>query len=156
MKKVFSAIIFLLILITGLLSFFSANEKRETLHTFALDTVINITAQKKDAALVKEALSLCSHYENIFSRTNPESELYKVNSKEKTVLSSDLEKVLSFSLDFCRRTDGAFDITVAPLTKLWNIKERKVPPEENEISEALRNVGYEKVTLSPFSLLTVS
>lgn len=152
MKKVFSAIIFLLILITGLLSFFSANEKRETLHTFALDTVINITAQKKDAALVKEALSLCSHYENIFSRTNPESELYKVNSKEKTVLSSDLEKVLSFSLDFCRRTDGAFDITVAPLTKLWNIKERKVPPEEKEISEALRNVGYEKVTLSPFSL----
>ena len=122
-----------------------------TRQTFALDTVINITTEEKDSDKISEAFNLCNKYEKIFSRTNPESKLYLLNSGS-SELTEDIEKVLSFSLDISRLTNGAFDITVAPLVDLWNIKERKTPPTANEIESALSAIGYEDITLTPINL----
>lgn len=88
----------------------------------------------------------------MFSRTDSESELCRLNGGEIKTPESELKSLIETGLSFSRLTDGAFDITLAPLTDLWNIKERKIPPESSEIAAALRNTGYERVTLSPFSL----
>ena len=151
MKKVFLPLLIAIILLTAVF-LVQSSEKRQTLHTYAFDTVINITAPKKVAALSNKALDRCMKYEDVFSRTSSKSELFAINAGKKTTLSEDMKKVLDFSLSFSSLTDGAFDISVAPLTSLWNIKERTVPPTKEEIESILPLIGYEEITLSPFSL----
>lgn len=148
MKKVFIP----LLLITMLFLSSCAGKKRETLHTYAFDTIVNITVDKSDISYVYEALGMCSELENIFSRTLEESELSKINQKKVPTLSADMENVLDFSLSFSKLTDGAFDITIAPLTALWNIKERSAPPSESEIITAKEKVGYSNISLSPLDI----
>ena len=118
MKKLF--LVFTTIFMVFALT--ACSGKSITRQSYALDTVISITTDEKSRSRISEAFSLLNDYEKIFSRTNPESELYLLNNGSEK-LSDDMEKVLSFSLEMSRITDGAFDITVAPLVDLWNIKE---------------------------------
>jgi len=144
--------IFFFIVIIPLLFSSCATPQRVTRQSFAFDTVINITVDKKDSSLIIEAFSLCTGYEKIFSRTDAESELYKLNEGEITSPSEDIKKVSGLSLRISELTDGAFDITSAPLSDLWNVSERKIPPADAEIEKALSLTGYEKVSLNPFDL----
>ena len=147
MKKI------LLIIIVCFVVFTSScinGSKNVTRQTFLLDTVINITTNKEDSERINEAFTLLREYENVFSRTKPESKLSLLNNGQGE-LTEDIEKVLSFSLEMSRFTDGAFDVTVAPLVDLWNVKERNTPPTAEEIEIARSKTGYEDVTLSPFS-----
>lgn len=141
------------LLIASVLLFSACSQKkRETLHTYAFDTLVNISANRKDISYVQEALKMCPELENTFSRTIPTSELSLINQKKASSLSDDMKKVLDFSLSFSKLTDGAFDITIAPLSALWNVKERKVPPSEDEIIQAKSLVGYEQISLSPLDI----
>lgn len=125
-------------------------DKRKSVQGFALDTVITITSGKKDNPTSRKALSMCSDYEKIFSKTNSESDLSKLNNG-KLSPDGELLEVLDFSLDMASLSGGAFDPTVKPLTDLWDIKNRTVPPSEEEIESALKNVGYNSVSLYPFN-----
>lgn len=119
--------------------------------TFAFDTVISITADKKDSDKLEEAFKLCRQYEKIFSRTDPESELFLINEKKVSSPSDDIKKVLDFSLKMSEYTGGAFDVTVAPLVDLWNVGERTSPPDDSEVSEALSRIGYSSIVTEPFN-----
>ena len=141
----------LLFLLIPLLILTGCGEKRETVQGFALDTFISFTTDKKDKEKSEEALRLCSEYEKMFSRTNEKSELYGVNKKGKAP-TGELLELIKVGKSFSEKTGGAFDITVSPLSDLWNVKEREVPPTEKEIEEALKRTGHEKITLSPFLL----
>ncbi len=148
MKKIILLVLVSLLVLSGC----ESTQERITKQSFAFDTVVSISADKKDKEHIDRAIGLCNEYENIFSRTRNESELYKINNSSVHTLSPHMENVLEFSLDFSEMTGGAFDITVAPLSKLWNVNSRKEPPSEAEVKEALNKVGYEKLSLSPFSL----
>ncbi len=149
MKKILSIIIVGFVFST--LSSCTNESKNVTRQTFALDTVINITTNKKDSEKINEAFTLLNKYEKVFSRTNPESKLSLLNNGQGELI-EDIEKVLSFSLEMSYLTNGAFDVTVAPLVDLWSVKERKIPPTADEIETTLPKVGYEDITLSPLSL----
>jgi thiamine biosynthesis lipoprotein len=58
--------------------------------------------------------------------------------------------VISKALEYAAKTGGAFDPTVGPLVKLWNIGNEgaKVPPQA-EIDKDLKLIGYKKVQLDP-------
>ena len=127
-------------------------KKHETVRAFALDTEISITTDAADKKAAEGAVDICRRYEKIFSRTDSESELFRLNSGEIKAPEGELKSLIETGLSFSRLTDGAFDITLAPLTDLWNIKERKIPPEDSEITAALKKTGYKRVTLEPFSL----
>ena len=135
-----------------MIAFSSCTRKQIKRQSFAFDTVVNITADKKHQKEISEAFSMCQDFETIFSRTNNKSELYNINKGNITSPSADIEEVLDFSLSVSRLTDGAFDITVAPLVDLWDVNKRTSPPSQAEIESAKEKVGYEKVSLSPFSL----
>lgn len=149
MKKILSVIIIIFVIFT--FSSCTNETKNLTLQTFALDTVINITTNKKDSEKINGAFTLLREYEKVFSRTKPESKLCLLNNGQGE-LTEDIEKVLSFSLEMSHLTKGAFDVTVAPLVDLWNVKARKTPPTAEEIEIARSKAGYEDITLSPFSL----
>ncbi len=58
--------------------------------------------------------------------------------------------VLSESLEVSRQSGGAFDITVAPLVKLWGFggaARRTTPPADAEIDALIERVGYPKLVL---------
>lgn len=149
MKKFF---LFLFIFILAFTVFVSCGKRpMDKKQGFFFDTVVSISLEKNDIKKADETFALCSEMENIFSRTKEGSELWKLNNGELTSLSPNIQKVIEFSLSVSKMSEGAFDITVAPLSDLWNVKERTVPPSETEITNALSNVGYESISLSPLN-----
>jgi len=61
-------------------------------------------------------------------------------------VSKDLWRILKLSVDFSRQTDGAFDVTIGPLTRLWrrarNLKEL---PDSSRVLEASALVGFQNL-----------
>lgn len=73
---------------------------------------------------------------------------YKVGGPYK--VSDELYDVLRQSLDICADSDGALDITIEPLNKLWGIEAKYDGfhvPGDDEISAALELVGYENISV---------
>ena len=84
------------------------------------------------------------------------SEISQFNKYKKTdwfSVSKDFSRVVSKAQDISKLTNGAFDITVAPLIDLWGFgaKNQLEPPSEQQINKALKNTGYKllEVRLSP-------
>jgi thiamine biosynthesis lipoprotein len=82
----------------------------------------------------------------------PESEVNRLcaqsPAKEPVKVSDDLFRVLHASLQLSERSDGAFDPTIGPLTKIWRRarRQKELPPMEG-IEEARQAVGWRHVVL---------
>lgn len=150
MKKVFLPVIVFILTLTVFAS--CTKQPMETKQGFFFDTVVSISLDKKDIDKAESTFALCGELEDIFSRTKEGSELYRLNNGEVSSLSPKLSEVLGFAMNVSEISDGAFDMTVAPLSDLWNVKERTVPPTEEEIRDALSGVGYKKISLSPLNI----
>ena len=62
----------------------------------------------------------------------------------------DLYRVLAAAQELARRTDGAFDITVGPLSQLWRRARRQVElPSDAELASARALSQYTLLTLDP-------
>ena len=62
----------------------------------------------------------------------------------------ELFALLSDCLEYSRMSDGAFDITVGPLIKVWGFyKGEGALPQPKEVKDALNRVGYRHVQLDP-------
>ncbi|TVR86776.1 MAG: FAD:protein FMN transferase [Spirochaetaceae bacterium] len=83
----------------------------------------------------------------------PDSEVSLVNAaagNHPVRVSPDTFEVIEMSLAYARHTNGAFDPTIAPLVKLWDIgSESERVPTESEIEEALSFINYTLVELNP-------
>jgi thiamine biosynthesis lipoprotein len=81
------------------------------------------------------------------------SELSRLSQASPTTepvsLSDDLWKVLVASQEISRRSSGAFDVTVGPLTQLWRrARRQKELPDEDRLRAALEAVGYQHLRLN--------
>ena len=152
MKK--SIWLFIVSLTVCMLSGCSVSNKSKDLVSetgFYFDTVIQISmVHEQSDDLLKECFAMCEAFEQIFSKTDPGSELYMVNHRtsSQVEISEHLWKVIETGLEFGAYTQGAFDITIAPLTDLWNFKEEPwTIPREEDLEAALKKVDYKKVHL---------
>lgn len=125
---------------------------------FKLNTVVTITIyDSNDETLLSECMKLCDKYEKIFSRTRTDSELYQLNHRKISpaegttdtyIVSQELAELLSIGLDYSQKSDGAFDIAIAPLTELWDFtSESPSVPEDAEIQDALAFCGIQGVSV---------
>ena len=58
------------------------------------------------------------------------------------------KEVFSLAMDISKETDGAFDITVAPLVNAWGFGFKNgSQPSRHQVDSLLRLVGYEKVSM---------
>ena len=90
--------------------------------------------------------SLFTAFSSEFSLFDSSSVVCRLNRGEDVVLSKDFERLLQLSMQISRNTDGAFDVTVAPLVKLWGFGPdslREVTPQM--VDSVLENVGYKKI-----------
>lgn len=63
-------------------------------------------------------------------------------------VSPELFDVLSISAKISRQTEGAFDVTVGPLTKLWRrARRQKEMPPKAQLAESLAKVGMDGIEL---------
>jgi thiamine biosynthesis lipoprotein len=82
------------------------------------------------------------------SRFDQESELYRFNQRRDTspfAMSEAAIEVISAARIVSERTDGAYDITIGPLMRLWGFwgrKPRTEMPTEAEIAAARTDVGW--------------
>lgn len=122
---------------------------------FKLNTVVTVTLyDSDDEELLSEVMELCDKYENIFSRTLPSSELYQLNHGQLPqedgffCISPEMTELISTALSYCEKSDGAFDITIGPVSSLWDFTSgEKIVPSDEEISAALSLVNYKNVVL---------
>lgn len=135
--------------------------------SFQLNTVVVLTIyDSDDESLLSECMELCSQYENIFSRTSTESELYKLNHRELSpvegtentyLVSEELAELISLGLDYSEKSNGAFDIAVAPLTELWDFTaESPEIPNAEDIQAAVPKCGLEGVSVNGREITLVS
>lgn len=83
----------------------------------------------------------------LMSSYREESEVRRINrhAGEKEVLvSPETLEVIERALFFSSLSAGAFDITIAPVFRLWNFRAGKVP-EERILRENLKKVDYRRV-----------
>lgn len=117
---------------------------------FAMNTVMNITAYGKNAkTAVKAVEDEISRFDSLFSVGKPQSEIYRLNNDKTINPSEDTKYLLSRAVELSELTDGAFDITVAPLMTVWGFYsglENKVPTQA-EIDSALKKTDYKKVKI---------
>ena len=116
------------------------------------DTVIKIDIyDSKDTVLLNQCFSYCQEFENLISRTIETSEISQINDSNGTpvIVSDTTLELLKKGIEYGELTDGKFDITIAPLSELWDIKNNPgVLPSEPEILEALSHVDYRNIQIS--------
>ena len=118
---------------------------------FAMNTVIEIDLPSgSDEALFQQCEELIKNKEALFSKTIISSDVSNFNTSDtETVISGETAALIDSALQLSRETGGTFDITVEPLSALWNVTgENPAIPKESEIAEALTCVGYENLTLT--------
>ncbi|MCH5186518.1 MAG: FAD:protein FMN transferase [Oscillospiraceae bacterium] len=116
---------------------------------YAMDTVMTLKAFGGDdevGAALDEAEKEIKYLDNILRRENPDSDIYKINRTGSAEVSEDTFKLIKTALDICESTDGAFDISTAPVSDLWGFYTKNFyVPSDIEIAEALSGVGYENI-----------
>lgn len=107
---------------------------------------------KLDAA-IDDALEEVRRLDHVLSNYRADSEWSKVNrdaANGPVKVSEELFNLLSACQDYSRQSDGAFDITVGPLMKVWGFyKGTGRFPHRAEIRGALTRIGWRKVVLDP-------
>lgn len=156
MKKHFVLYYFLI----GLLSFFSIScyfkdgtfKKTRTMMGTVIEVSVIDNDGKKAGEAIEEVFNEIKRIEKLMSYFDDESEVSKINKladsleveiREETFL------LIKKSLEISRRTNGAFDITVAPLLDLWGFgKGAEKVPGEQDIKNALNLVNYKNIKLN--------
>ncbi len=100
------------------------------------------------------ALDRIRQLNDILSDYDPESELRRLCDRagtgEPVRVSEDLFRVLAAAQRWSQQTDGAFDMTVGPVVRLWRRARRtRQMPEQAAIDQARQLVGYQNVLLDP-------
>ncbi|HJW99866.1 MAG TPA: FAD:protein FMN transferase [Terriglobales bacterium] len=89
--------------------------------------------------------------EEALSNYRPTSELSRINrlaSKQRVTTDPEVFRVLQSSIEYSRRTGGAFDITVGPLMRAWGFfRANGRYPTAVELSQARAKIGWSNVEL---------
>ena len=121
---------------------------------FAFDTECSISIYGKinesDANKYFDSMKkIVYRYEQFFSKTNEDSEIYKINHRNSNVVNTYKEVGDLFTLIklLYKWSDGVFDVSAGNLFDLWDVKHRKTLPSEDELNEAAKHVGNYSYTV---------
>lgn len=127
-----------------------------TITDYKLNTYVTVTLyDSTDTALLDECMALCDKYELLFSRTNPESELYKLNhgllplsEDGYYIISEELFDIIEIGKKYSELSEDAFCIAMEPLTSLWNFTDGKnIVPSQDKIDAVLPVLNSNDVLL---------
>lgn len=148
-KKLLWQSAFLLFLIIG--TIIIVRQQRTTPYQkdsgFIFGTIYNITYQN-DKNLKKEIEDELHKVDNSLSPFNKQSIISKINRNENVIADEMFTNVFTLAEQISSETDGAFDITVAPLVNAWGFGfENKINPTKETIDSLKQLIGYQRVSL---------
>jgi FAD:protein FMN transferase len=120
---------------------------------FLMGTLVQVTIPSAEAtakAVAEDIFSELKRVEDLTSFHTP-SGLTKINEQSGNgpiKADSELLSLIGESLRFAKETQGAFDPTLGPLTRLWNFSAGDPRlPSGSEITAALAKIGWRRVTV---------
>lgn len=159
MKKIILSIIILVIIIGVFLQkakiqpgFVLEQQRRVMMTTFV--TIYAYGTKPSVSIAVNCAFQRMQEVVEKFNAHNPKSPLYAFNQNGTPIKDDEILKVVRKALDIAKASNGAFDITVYPLVKLWGFygENQFQVPAQDEISQTLNNTGYQHLILTDAEL----
>jgi len=122
------------------------NQRLHKDNRLMMGTYIEVTSPYSQApGIVFEEIA---RIEGLLSRFDPASEISILNRTGSLKASPETFEIIKKAKEFYRLTDGAFDITVGPLMKIWGFTDKQFRvPEQSQISSALEVVGSDNIIL---------
>lgn len=148
MKRITALI--LAILISSSLFACTRNDAK-TSSFFAMDTFITLTSYDASAETFDRITRKITELDEILSRTKKNSDISRLNSAgtSPVSLSDDTAELMKLALSYCEKSHGVFDVTVAPLTDLWNVtSDNPTIPSPSKIASASMFVNYEYLNVN--------
>ena len=146
-KKLIWQIPFLALLIIGTVVILKKQPPFRTNEGLVFGTVYKITYQHQDDLhqAIKEALL---EVDNSLSPYNKHSIISHINHNVDTVLNEHFTHVFNLAQKISLETEGAFDITVAPLVNAWGFGfKHSIDIDSMTIDSLQQIVGYQKIKL---------
>ncbi|MCR5748321.1 MAG: FAD:protein FMN transferase [Lachnospiraceae bacterium] len=116
------------------------------------DTQVSISIYDDNAEeLLQGCFNICGDMEKTLSAQKKESELYRINHRDiqETEISDTLSECIKAGLFAGEISDGEFDITILPVSSLWDFRTGKGRvPDPSKIKAALKHVDQKKIALS--------
>jgi thiamine biosynthesis lipoprotein len=123
-------------------------ETRPSMYTIVSITVVSRTDDQAQKAINASYVELdrLAALLNFYSNTSEISAINQYAGEKPVKVSADTLDIIVKAIYASDMTDGAFDVTVGPLVKLWDIQ-NKVIPDQKSIEERLKIVGYKSIVL---------
>ncbi len=102
-----------------------------------------------DSSLRSQIEAELQSVDNSLSMFNPQSTISRINSNESRATDSLFRYVFTISQQISRATNGAFDITVAPLVNAWGFgfKHQQLP-DSAQVDSLRQLVGWQRASLN--------
>ena len=126
-------------------------ERSQTYTDTLFDTVISVQIfDSVDEDVLEGCEKLCKKYDSMFSNKIEDSEISRINSAggNPVEVSKETIKLIKRGIYYSEMSDGVFDITIAPVSNLWDFKaETPLVPSPEAIAEAVSHVNYENIII---------
>lgn len=151
---------FIAVLSTILLSGCQQNAVPISKTGFAFDTVITITIydDTKEESL-NRCIELCNFYDNLLNPSKENSDIWNINHSKGTPVTVNAEtaELIQLALNYCQESQGIIDLTVYPISSLWNFSGQLSAhtdnaeyyvPTDNDITPLLSHIDYRNVEVN--------
>ena len=122
---------------------------------FALNTAVSVTVYDVPKATADKALAASfeeiERLEALLSVTREGSDIEKLNKAngQVTEISNETVKLLLQAKEYGKLSNGAFDVTIRPLTALWDFSaENPTVPREDALLQAVKAVDYRQLAVT--------
>lgn len=147
-KKLIWQIPFLLMLIIGTVVILQKQPPFRTNEGLVFGTIYKITYQHQED-LHNDIKAALMEVDNALSPYNKNSIISRINHNQDTLLNEHFTHVFELAQKISTETEGAFDITVAPLVNAWGFGfKHSIDIAPNVIDSIGQFVGYQKIRLS--------
>lgn len=149
-KKFGLALIIVFVLVGALLAVRYYNLRRfhlEKQTRFMMDTYVTIYAighKEITVGAIDLALDRMQEVDAKFNSHNPKNPIFAFNQRGEPISDPEIVGVAAAALQIARVSDGAFDITIAPLLELWGFYgDAPHLPRDEEIRACMARVNYQ-------------
>jgi thiamine biosynthesis lipoprotein len=150
-KKIFNLGICILLVLSMVAC--SKNDQKIDKEALKMDTVMHLIAYGSKAEKAIEAAYVrVDEIEQMASPSVSTSDVNKINAaagKEYVKVHPEIVRIIKTSIEYSKLSNGAFDITISPLIKLWGIgtPDERIPTDA-EIKEKVALVGYKDISIN--------
>jgi len=116
---------------------------------FTQGTTYSITYERPDSLIYDEEIEiLLANFDSSLSTYNKQSVITEINNNQSNIADYYLQTVFKKSEEVYKKTNGAFDITVAPLVNAWGFGFKNKSEITNSLIDSLLElVGTHKICL---------